>query len=181
MRTFSSQAISPAGRRQLRRGAGRDAHAHEFLTSWVIDAPIERVFDVLNDSAAFPEWWKGVVAVSVLEPRGRDGVGELARYSWRGVLPYTLSFDSRVTRVEAPHLIEGHATGELEGVGVWRLYAGPRGTAVLYSWRVRLTKPWMRMWGPLARPAMRWNHDRVMHWGGVGLAARLDASLLLHS
>ena len=26
--------------------------------------------------------------------------------------------------MEPPYLIEGHATGELEGVGVWRLFAG---------------------------------------------------------
>jgi uncharacterized protein YndB with AHSA1/START domain len=55
---------------------------YEFLTSGCIDAPIERVFDVLQDWAAFPEWPKGVVAVDVLEPGDGDGVGELARYSW---------------------------------------------------------------------------------------------------
>ncbi len=154
---------------------------YEFLTSWCVDAPIERVFAVLNDSAAFPQWWKGVTAVEVLEPGAADGVGELARYSWRSVLPYTLRFDSRVTRVEPPHLIEGQATGELEGVGVWRLFAAPDSTAVLYDWRVRTTKRWMNIWGPVARPAFRWNHDRVMHQGGVGLARRLGASLLLHN
>src|SRR6185295_6572753 len=154
---------------------------YEFLTSWYFDAPIERVFGVLNDSAAFPEWWSGVTAVEVLEAGGADGVGELARYSWRSVLPYTLHFDSRVTRVEPPYLIEGHATGDVDGVGVWRLFAGAGGTAVLYSWRVSTTKAWINLCGPLARPAFRWNHDRVMHQGGVGLAKRLSASLLLHN
>ena len=122
-----------------------------------------------------------MVAVEVLEPGDTDGVGELARYSWRSVLPYTLRFDSRVTRVEPPHLIEGHATGELEGVGIWRLFAGPDTTAVLYSWQVRTTRASLNLWGPLARPAFRWNHDRVMRQGGIGLAKRLSASLLLHS
>ena len=153
---------------------------YEFLTSWCVDAPIERVFEVLNDSAAFPEWWKGVTGVEVLEPGDAHGVGELARFSWRSVLPYTLRFESRVTRVEPPHVIEGHATGELEGVGLWRLFAAPDSTAVLYAWRVRTTKRWMNVWGPVARPAFRWNHDRVMRQGGVGLAERLGASLLLH-
>ena len=153
---------------------------YEFLTSWCVDAPIDRVFEVIDDSAAWPEWWEGVTAVEVLEPGGADGLGQLARYSWRSVLPYTLRFDSRVTRVEPPHLIEGLATGELEGVGVWRLFSAPDGTAVLYSWKVRTTKPWMNVWGPLARPAFRWNHDQVMSKGGVGLARRLGASLVLH-
>lgn len=151
---------------------------YEFLTSWCVDAPIERVFAVLNDSAAYPEWWKGVTAVEVLEPGDADGVGELARWSWRSALPYTLRFDSRVTRVEPPHLIEGHATGELTGVGIWRLFAAPGTTAVLYSWNVRTTKAWMNLSGPLARPGFRWNHHHVMRQGGAGLAARLGASLL---
>ena len=153
---------------------------YEFLTSWCVDAPIDRVFEVISDSASFPEWWKGVTAVEVLEPGAPDHVGELARYSWRSTLPYTLQFDARITRVEAPYLIEAHATGELVGVGVWHLFAGRDRTAVLYDWRVRTTKAWMNMWGPLPRPAFRWNHDRVMRQGGVGLAQRLDATLLLH-
>jgi hypothetical protein len=144
-----------------------------------LDAPIERVFGVLNDTAAFPEWWKGMDAVTVLEPGDADGVGELARYTWRGALPYALSFDSRVMRVEAPYLIEGHATGQLEGIGVWRLFAGADSTTVLYSWQVRTTKLWMRMWGPLVRGGLRWNHDRVMRQGGLGLAKQLGVSLLL--
>jgi len=153
---------------------------YEFLTTWCVSAPIESVFGVLHDEATYPQWWKGVQAVKILEPGNGDGVGQVARYSWRSVLPYTLTFDARVSRVERPYLMEGHATGELEGVGLWRLYSGPDGTAVVYSWRVRTTKAWMNALGPLPRPAFRWNHDLVMRQGGFGLARRLGASLLLH-
>jgi hypothetical protein len=130
------------------------------------------VFDVLHDSGAYPRWWKGVQSVELLEPGDKSAVGELDHFTWRSVLPYTLGFDLRVTRVERPHLIEGHASGELEGVGTWRLYEGP-GTAIVYDWRVRTTKLWMNLLGPLARPAFAWNHDIVMRAGGRGLAAEL--------
>ncbi len=152
---------------------------YEFLTTWCLDAPIESVFEVLNDSAGYPEWWPGVQGVEVLEPGDDAGIGELDRFSWRSLLPYTLEFDIRATRIEPPHLLEGRASGELEGVGTWRLYEG-RGTAVVYEWRVRTTKAWMNAFGPIARPAFTWNHDLVMRRGGHGLAERLSASLIAH-
>ena len=71
-----------------------------------------------------------------------SGLGELDHFTWRSVLPYSLGFDLRVMRVERPYVIEAYATGELEGIGTWRLYAG-QGTAIVYDWRVRTTKPWM--------------------------------------
>lgn len=152
---------------------------YEFLTTWTIEAEIERVFDVLHDSAAFPEWWPGVTHVEILEVGDENGVGERAQFSWRSVLPYTLTFESEVTHVERPYLIEGHASGELEGVGTWHLFAAPGTTAVLYEWRVQTTKLWMNVWGPLPRPAFRWNHDKVMREGGRGLAQRLGVRQIL--
>lgn len=151
---------------------------YAFLTTWCLDAPIDSVFEVLHDEAAYPQWWKGVQSVEILQPGNGDGIGQLARYSWRSVLPYTLTFDARVSRLERPYLMEGRATGELEGTGVWRLYESTNGTAVVYSWNVRTTKAWMNALGPLPRPAFRWNHDLVMRQGGVGLARRLGVALV---
>ena len=56
-----------------------------------------------------------MVSIEVLEEGDEIGVGELDRFTWRSVLPYSLGFDLRVTRVKHPHLIEGSASGELEG------------------------------------------------------------------
>jgi uncharacterized protein YndB with AHSA1/START domain len=153
---------------------------YAFLTTWCLDAPIDAVFDVLHDSAGYPRWWKGVESVTPVSSGDAAGIGEVVHFTWRSVLPYSLGFELRSTRVQRPHHIEAHATGELEGVGAWHLYQGGDGTAVIYSWRVRTTRLWMNLLGPLARPAFAWNHDLVMRQGGVGLAAELGATLLLH-
>jgi len=154
---------------------------YEFLTTWCLEpAGIDDVFEVLNDSGAYPEWWRGVTAVEVLEAGDERGVGKLARFSWRSLLPYTLVFDLRTTQIARPHRIEGNASGELEGVGVWRLFEAKGMTAVIYDWRVSTTKAWMNVLGPVARPAFAWNHDLVMRQGGHGLAARLGAQLVAH-
>jgi hypothetical protein len=72
----------------------------------------------------------------------------------------------------------GHASGELEGTGTWRLFEQEGVTAVVYDWRVRSTKRWMNMLAPVARPVFEYNHDVVMRWGGEGLARRLGVELL---
>ncbi len=153
---------------------------YSFLTTWCVDAPLERVWEVLADPERYPEWWKGVRMVTVLEPGegGSRGVGTLYRMQWRSRLPYSLVFDSRVTRQEPPHLLMGQASGEIEGVGAWRLYEGAAGTAAIYSWDVSTTRAWMNAAGPLARPAFAWNHGYVMRQGAHGLAQRLGAKLV---
>ena len=108
------------------------------------------------------------------------GVGQVDRHVWRSVLPYTLGFDARVTRVEPLRSIEARISGDLEGTGAWRLFAG-EGTAVVFDWRVRVTRAWMSRLGPIARPVFVWNHDRVMAEGGVGLARELGVRLLASS
>jgi hypothetical protein len=150
---------------------------YEFLSTWCLDAPLEAVWDLLDDPAGYPRWWKGVKSVDLVASGGESGVGQVSHFAWRSVLPYTLSFDMRVSRVEPFRLIEGHATGELEGIGVWRLFSGP-GTAVVYDWRVRTTATWMNRLGPLARPAFVWNHDLVMRQGAQGIADALGARLI---
>jgi hypothetical protein len=87
-----------------------------------------------------------------------------------------LTFDTRVTRIEKPHVLEVVATGELAGVGRWDL-AEAGETAVTYTWAVRTNKPWMNLIAPLARPFFVWNHTAVMRKGGQGLAALLGCRL----
>ncbi len=152
---------------------------YEFLTTWQLDAPIDAVFEVLRDSERYPAWWKGVKRVEMLATGNENGVGDASRFTWRSVLPYSLSFDLRVLRVEQPYVIEGQASGELEGTGIWMLSEqNGDGTTVVYDWRVRTTKAWMNAFGPLARPAFVWNHDIVMRQGAEGLARELGARLI---
>ncbi len=152
--------------------------AYSFLTTWCVDAPIQRVWDLIYEAKRYPEWWKAVRNVTELESGDENGLGALNRLEWRSKLPYSLEFDMRVTRSEPPYLLEGQASGELEGTGIWRLYEGAAGTAVIYDWDVSTTRRWMNRIAPLARPAFEWNHDYVMRQGATALAKELDAPLI---
>jgi hypothetical protein len=70
--------------------------------------------------------------------------------------------DMALTR---PLLIEGRADGELTGTQF--------GTHVRYHRIVEVTKPWMRVIAPVARPLFVWNHDEVMDRGCQDLKRRL--------
>ena len=151
---------------------------YRFLTTWLLEAERERVWDAIYDSERWPEWWQGVDEAEKLEEGDESGVGQYGRYVWKSKLPYRLEFFVRTTRVERPHLLEGDASGELAGSGRWRLFEQDGSTAVLYEWKVRTTRPWMNLLGPVARPIFVVNHDYVMRNGGHGLAQLLGARLL---
>ena len=154
---------------------------YRFLTTWCLEAAIEPVWEVIHDSERWPQWWRGVERVVEISPGDENGIGQVGRYTWKSRLPYELSFDVTTRRKERPHLLEGEASGELAGTGVWRLSEGAGLTTVLYEWDVRTTQPWMNLLAPLARPVFAWNHDWVMRRGGEGLARLLGARLIVAS
>ena len=151
---------------------------YSFLTTWLLDSPREPVWEAIYDQESWPQWWRGVEEARELRPGTEDGVGSVARMVWKSLLPYRVSFEVTTKRVEPYHLLEGHAVGELSGVGRWRLYEDEGVTAVLYEWNVATSKPWMNLFAPLAKPAFEWNHDWVMARGGEGMARLLGCKLL---
>ena len=151
---------------------------YRFLTTWLLDSPREPVWEAIYDQERWPSWWRGVEEATELKAGEPSGVGSVSRMVWKSLLPYRVEFEVTTKRVEPLHLMEGHAVGELEGIGRWRLYEQDSATAVLYEWNVSTTKPWMNLMAPLLRPAFEWNHDWVMTRGGEGIARLLGCSLL---
>ncbi len=142
---------------------------YSFLTTWLIPAPREAVWEVLADVEAWPEWWPAVVAARELDPGDERRVGSSYRVRWRAPVGYTVEFDFTVNEVDEPRRMAGRASGDLEGAGVWRLFEEDGITAATYDWQVAATRPWMRALGPLPRPLFRRSHDRVMAGGGEAL------------
>ena len=148
--------------------------SYQFVTIWTIPSPVEPIWAELMAPEQWPAWWRGVERVDLVRPgRGAHGVGAVRDYTWRSVLPYRLKFSMETTRVEALSLIEGRATGELEGSGCWHLTPLGSGTRIQYDWHVVANKWWMRTLAPIARALFEWNHDVVMEWGRKGLLHRV--------
>ena len=145
----------------------------ELVSHWRIAAPLDRVWPEIVDVDLWPSWWRAVRKVERLRDGDADRIGALRRLTWATALPYTITFNVESTRIEPMQLIEGRATGELNGIGTWTLVPHGNGTVVRYDWRVDLGKPWMRAFAPILRPAFAWNHNVLMGWGETDLKTRL--------
>jgi uncharacterized protein YndB with AHSA1/START domain len=106
--------------------------SYEFLTAWLLDAPREEVWDAIWDSTAWPSWWPGVVEAVETDPGTPCGIGRRGRYVWRSRIPYPVRFEVVSTEVRPPILLVGEASGELEGIGRWRLFDDDGVTAAVY-------------------------------------------------
>lgn len=154
-----------------------DSNQYHLITLWQLDAPLESVWNAIFHAEDWPNWWKGVECVEIIEPGDASGLGARQRYIWKSALPYRLTFVTCVTRVVPLHLLEGSVSGELEGIGRWYFDRQANLTMVHFDWRVRTTQLWMNLLAPLARPVFRWNHDALMRAGGTGLARHLNTRL----
>jgi len=151
---------------------------YRFITIWYIEAPIHAVSEAICHSLSWPHWWRNVERVEEIAPGDAQGIGSVRRYTWRGHLPYRLTFDIRVIHFEPLAVIEGIASGDLEGQGRWSFTTDGAVTVVRYEWQVRTMLPWMNLLALFARPFFKWNHNAVMHQGGEALARRLNARLV---
>ena len=117
------RSSATARRRRPQLGRSRSMSEYSFLTTWCLEAPREPVWDAIWDSERWPRvvaWRDGGREAR----RGRRGPGSArsGATAWRSKLPYDLDFEMTTTRVGAAHLLEGEASGELAGVGRWRLF-----------------------------------------------------------
>ncbi|HEY5993406.1 MAG TPA: SRPBCC family protein [Gallionellaceae bacterium] len=151
---------------------------YNFVTIWQIEAPIQAVCEAIYYSQGWPLWWPNVVRVEEISPGDAQGIGSVCRYTWRGNLPYHLTFDIRVIHFEPLTVIEGVASGDVEGRGRWSFATDGSVTVVRYDWQVHTTRTWMNLLALVANPAIKWNHHAVMRQGGVALAQKLNARLV---
>lgn len=149
-----------------------------YVSTWRLQAPIERVWTAVTDLERLPAWYSGVQEARELAPGDAGGVGRRVRVVMKGRLPLRLALEATITRAVPPRELELRSEGELEGTGHWSLDHQGEVTTARYSWQVRTTRPWMNLIAPAARPLFTWNSKGVMLQAGEGLAHFLGVPLL---
>lgn len=151
--------------------ASNDYH---FITRWRVEGTVQEVSDVLEDAEALVRWWPSVyLSVEVVEPGGLGGVGKVVRLHTRGRLPYTLHWLFRVTGSRKPYGWSLEAWGDFAGRGVWIFEPDGRFVDVVYDWRVRADKPFLRYFSFLLKPIFAANHHWAMRQGEISLKREL--------
>jgi hypothetical protein len=149
------------------------AAQYHVTTRWSVRAPVGAVWTELTRPEAWPDWWKGVLAVDLLEAGDSNGLGAYRRMTCRAALPGRISFNMRTVRLEPRTVIEVMADGELSGPSRWQLTRTGNGTDVRYDWIVTVTKQRAPALALFAKPLFEWNHGVIMNWGRKGLERRV--------
>lgn len=151
---------------------------YHFVTRWVLEAPLESVWDAIYDSETWPEWWKGVISVTEINKGDEQGIGSVRVYKLSSPMHYTLRFSLLLTERIDYRLLKGKASGELEGTGAWIFRQEGTLTYVECHWQVATTIRWMNDVSFLMAPVFRYNHAIVMRWGARSLAKKLGCRLI---
>jgi hypothetical protein len=157
------------------------ATSYCFQTVWWTSVDIERIWETLANYAAWPTWWRGIRKVEVLRSGDESGVGTVLRQGWRSWIPYTLVFDLEMIRLESRKLLEGRASGDLEGICKWTFTPVNGGTEIRFNVNVRPGRWWMNLPIPFAPRIVRGNFETIMRWGREGLERKLGAPVELLS
>jgi hypothetical protein len=140
---------------------------YEFRSTWHLNAAPADVYAVLERLPDYPLWWPQVRSVT---PRGGNAYELVCRSS----LPYELRFVTTQSRRDpVDRVLEATMTGDLEGFSRWRIGVETEGTAATFEEEVVANKALLRRLEPVARPAFKANHSKMMRDGERGLRTYL--------
>lgn len=146
---------------------------YRFEDEWVVEAPVEKVWDSIVNVEDWPVWWKGLEFSHSADklPAGMEG----KRYTtgWKSPLHYRLEINAVIRESSSHALIIADIHGDIEGVCTCRIEESRRGTRNYFSLNVRITKPWMSLFSPVLKGCFTRNHNRIMAKGKHGFTLHL--------
>lgn len=149
---------------------------YHFFSEHYLLAPIEEIWETLEDAEAWPEWSAGFKNIVIQGDEPKLELGSRIHCEVKGSLPYTLRFELEVRVIQPPTIMEYVATGDLQGTGKWVLESQEDGTLVKYYWDVGTTSRLFNLLGKISfiKRMLESNHDRVMDEAYRSLKMRLE-------
>jgi uncharacterized protein YndB with AHSA1/START domain len=152
--------------------------SYYFISTWKIAAPVQAVWDAIENSEAWPQWWPGVLSVKKITNEFADGHSDIKEYIFGSYFFYKIKFRMRTVEKEDFFKLKGIATGDADGVGLWKFQMENGICTIQYQWDITITVKWMNLLAPIFKHVFKLNHHLAMKAGGKALAKRLSADLI---
>jgi hypothetical protein len=137
---------------------------YRFLDRWLVDAPIDRVYDAIGDPLGYERWWTDFV-IRAEGDAGEPRPGKKNRLLVRAYLPYKVQFGLEVLEAERPRRVLSRLSEDFDGTGEWTLTETAAGVEALLDWRPRVNHALIKYLTPVLRPLFRSNHVWAMRRG----------------
>jgi uncharacterized protein YndB with AHSA1/START domain len=160
-------------------GEATSGDAYHFGYRWLINGPIDVVFDLLSHAKDYPTWWSPCFK-SAESDDAEVAVGARSHLRVRSRLPYELVWDITLTELDRPNLIEVDTIVRLSGRFPARgpirytLTAGPDGVEVVNDQVIVSERSLPRPMRALLQRAFAYNHAWAFRIGGRGLQQAVD-------
>ncbi len=135
---------------------------YSFSNFWLVDAPLELIWDELVNYKKWPTWCDGLEKIESLDQFGPLQKGNNIRSIWKGFLPYPITFDAVVQDFIRYSFLSFNVTGDLYGEGICHFVSSPGRTTIHLIWNVSPTKLWMKMGSLVAKSVLVENHNHIM-------------------
>lgn len=146
---------------------------YRFEEEWVVEAPVQAVWDGMIHVEEWPRWWEGLVFSDSIDKLPEGKIGKHYRTRWKGALPYGLDIHAVIREASTHASISADIHGDIEGVCTCRIEESQRGTRGFFSLDVRIINPWMSLLSPFLKGYFCENHNRIMEKGIQGFTRYL--------
>jgi uncharacterized protein YndB with AHSA1/START domain len=149
-------------------------NTHHFVSRWRVKASADEVYDIISQPLEYPRWWPSVYLDSREVASGApDGTGRRFLFHTKGLLPYTLCWESSVTEAVPPNRLVFEAAGDFDARGVWSFVQNGAFVDITFDWKLTAGKPLLRYLTPVLRSVFEANHRWAMKQGEISLREEL--------
>jgi Polyketide cyclase / dehydrase and lipid transport len=147
---------------------------YHFVSRWRLKANTDEVYDIISEPLEYPRWWPSVYLDSSEVATGAaNGTGRRFLFHTKGLLPYTLRWESSVTEAAPPDRLAFEAAGDFEGRGIWSFVQDGPFVDITFDWKLVAGKRLFRYLTPVLRPVFEANHRWAMAQGEISLREEL--------
>lgn len=137
-----------------------------------IALPADEFWQVIEDFEQFQEWWPWLEGL--ISDRPGIVAGNVLRATIVPPVPYSVRLRVRFEACERPSLAVATISGDLRGRASLSFDEQSGGTRVRAAWTLDAASTAMRVAAKVARPLMRWGHDRVVEMAVAGIKRRVQ-------